>query len=84
MKISDFAPPAYPSLSNEHLARLVAITGGSPRGKVGWTDVATFVELGIPATNFGAGDPLYAHRADETLKLSELDEYAKALSEWLR
>ena len=82
--ISDFAPPASPSLSNEHLARLVQLSGGRPRGKVGWTDVATFIELGVPATNFGAGDPLFAHRSDEAVTLEELDEFAKVLGAWLR
>jgi succinyl-diaminopimelate desuccinylase len=62
----------------------VKITKAEPRGKVGWTDVATFAELGIPATNFGVGDPLLAHRSDEFITLSELDEYARALELWLR
>lgn len=83
VEIGDWAPSSKPELSNDHLARLVEITGASPRGKVGWTDVATFGELGIPATNFGAGDPLLAHRSDEFITLGELDAYANALSRWL-
>jgi succinyl-diaminopimelate desuccinylase len=79
----DWAPAAAPVLSNERLAGLVTLTGQPARGKVGWTDVATFAERGVPATNFGAGDPLLAHRSDEFVTLSELDEYARVLSQWL-
>jgi succinyl-diaminopimelate desuccinylase len=50
---------------------------------MGWTDVATFAELGVPATNFGAGDPLLAHRSDELITRSQLDEFARVLGEWL-
>ena len=53
------------------------------KGKAGWTDVATFHELGIPATNFGAGDPLLAHRSDEFITLGELDAFAEVLRSWL-
>ena len=83
VQVLDAAPSATPSLTNPRLTSLVALTGVAVRGKLGWTDVATFTELGIPATNFGAGDPLLAHRSDEFVTLSELDEYARVLDEWL-
>lgn len=82
--VADWAPSCTPALSNERLSALVALTGSSARGKVGWTDVATFRELGIAATNFGAGDPLLAHRSDEFVTTGELDQFAAVLSEWLR
>ena len=63
--VLDAAPPAMPRLGDPILERLVANTGSPPRGKLAWTDVAFFGERGIPATNFGPGDPLLAHRADE-------------------
>jgi len=82
-EVLDWAPAAAPSLSNERLGLLVQATGAPAKGKVGWTDVATFVERGIPATNYGAGDPLLAHRSDEYVTIDELDEFARVLDEWL-
>jgi succinyl-diaminopimelate desuccinylase len=71
-------------MTNERLASLVELTGERPKGKLGWTDVATFTELSIPATNFGAGDPLLAHRSDEFVTLAQLDQFASVLSAWLK
>jgi succinyl-diaminopimelate desuccinylase len=81
--VLDWAPSAPPSLSNERLASLVALTDEPVRGKLGWTDVATFHELSIPATNFGAGDPLLAHRSDEKITGREVDDFERVLREWL-
>jgi succinyl-diaminopimelate desuccinylase len=83
VRLDDWAPPAVPSLSNERLASLVALTGEAARGKVGWTDVATFAEMNVPATNFGAGDPLLAHRSDEFVTSAQLDTFASVLASWL-
>jgi succinyl-diaminopimelate desuccinylase len=81
--VIDWAPSASPELSNPRLAQLVSLTNASPRAKLGWTDVATFAQLGIPAANFGAGDPLLAHRSDEFVTRNELDEFASVLRTWL-
>ena len=79
----DWAPPAAPSLSNERLGALVALSGREVSAKVGWTDVATFTERGVPATNFGVGDPLLAHTNGEVVSEAQLDEYARVLGAWL-
>jgi succinyl-diaminopimelate desuccinylase len=84
VSLVDGAPAAAPALGNERLRALVDLSGEEARGKVGWTDVATFAELGTPATNFGAGDPLLAHRSDEFVTLGQLDEFARVLGDWLR
>ncbi len=84
LDVADWAPSASPELENPHLARLVELSGAPPRAKVGWTDVATFRELGIPATNFGAGDPLLAHRTDECVTADEVNAFVTVLGEWLR
>jgi succinyl-diaminopimelate desuccinylase len=81
--VVDWAPSAKPMLTNERLESLVALTGTPAGGKWGWTDVATFQELGIPATNFGAGDPLLAHRSDEKITRGELDLFEQVLRAWL-
>jgi succinyl-diaminopimelate desuccinylase len=83
VRLEDWAPSAPPSMDNERLASLVALTGAVAKGKVGWTDVASFAELKIPATNFGAGDPLLAHRSDEFVTLEQLDQFATVLAAWL-
>jgi succinyl-diaminopimelate desuccinylase len=84
LDVVDWAPSATPSLNDPHLARLVSLSAAAPRGKAGWTDVATFQELGIPATNFGAGDPLLAHRSDEFVTAGEVGTFVTVLGEWLR
>ncbi len=82
-EVVDWAPPAPPAMWNERLADLARRSGVPVRAKVGWTDVATFAALGVPATNFGAGDPLLAHRSDEYVTRGELDDFARVLGEWL-
>jgi succinyl-diaminopimelate desuccinylase len=81
--VLDWAPAAPPLLSNDRLSALVRLTGKPAEGKVGWTDVATFQELSIPATNFGAGDPLLAHRSDEFVTRAELSAFEDVMRSWL-
>jgi len=78
LEVVDAAPGSEPALTHPVIAALVAAAGAPPRAKVGWTDVATFGEIGVPATNFGPGDPLLAHTADEHVTRRELD-HARAV-----
>lgn len=79
LEILDWAPAAPPSLTHPVIQSLVSTSGQPARAKVGWTDVATLHETGIPATNFGAGDPLLAHRSDEFVTEAELEVFASTL-----
>jgi succinyl-diaminopimelate desuccinylase len=73
---TDGAPP---SLDHPVLGALVARTGAPPRAKVGWTDVASFWEHGVPAANFGPGDPLLAHHPDEHVTRAQLERARQVL-----
>ena len=61
----------------------MAAVGGEVNPKFGWTDVARFSVLGIPAVNFGPGDPLYAHKADEHVDTREIRSCESVLRTWL-
>jgi succinyl-diaminopimelate desuccinylase len=81
--VADSAPSAPPSLSHPYLARLVSAASGPVTGKLGWTDVAFFAERGIPAANFGPGDPELAHTAGEMITRESLDEAREVLGRLL-
>ncbi|HVA08373.1 MAG TPA: succinyl-diaminopimelate desuccinylase [Acidimicrobiales bacterium] len=78
--VVDAADGAPPSLEHPLLASLVARSADPPRAKVGWTDVASFFEHGVPAANFGPGDPLLAHHPDEHVTRAQLERARDVLA----
>lgn len=83
VEIVDSAPAARPGLDQPLVRRAVAAFGGQVEAKLGWTDVARFSGLGIPALNFSPGDPNLAHRADESVDLALVERSERALLEFL-
>ncbi|TFF11659.1 succinyl-diaminopimelate desuccinylase [Cellulosimicrobium terreum] len=85
--LTDAAPGARPGLDDplaaDFAAAVLGVTGGAPAPKYGWTDVARFAELGVPAVNFGPGDPLLAHKDDERCPVGQLALCRDALRAWL-
>jgi succinyl-diaminopimelate desuccinylase len=81
--ITDSAPGGLPGLERPAAAAFLQVVGGEPKPKFGWTDVARFTLLGVPAVNYGPGDPLYAHKQDEFVPEAEIELCEQRLRAWL-
>jgi succinyl-diaminopimelate desuccinylase len=81
--VLDVADGARPGLGQPAAAEFVAAVGGTPRAKLGWTDVARFSALGIPAVNYGPGISEIAHTAGEYVELGKIAECEARLRAWL-
>ncbi|MGQ0625927.1 MAG: succinyl-diaminopimelate desuccinylase [Sporichthyaceae bacterium] len=83
IECTDLAPGALPGLDRPAAAAFLAATGKPAAPKFGWTDVARFSELGVPAVNFGPGDPSLAHTRDEYVETAQITECEAVLRAWL-
>ncbi|MGH8968961.1 MAG: succinyl-diaminopimelate desuccinylase [Actinomycetes bacterium] len=83
VEVSDSAPGARPGLSHPAAAAFVAMTGRPPQPKFGWTDVSRFSALGVPAVNYGPGDPSVAHTREEYVDVAAIHECEQRLRTWL-
>jgi succinyl-diaminopimelate desuccinylase len=81
--ITDSAPGALPGLDRPAAAAFVEAVGGEVNPKFGWTDVSRFSALGVPAVNFGPGDPELAHSQGEHVPLAQLQHCLDSLTAWL-
>jgi succinyl-diaminopimelate desuccinylase len=83
LEVTDVAAGARPGLDRPAAADFLAAMGGQASAKFGWTDVARFAALGIPAVNFGPGDPSKAHADDEFCPADDLVTCRDGLVRWL-
>lgn len=84
VEVTDAAAPARPGLDDPAAAAFVEAVGeGSARAKLGWTDVSRMSELGVPAVNYGPGDPLLAHTRDESVDTAKIREAERRMAAWL-
>ncbi len=81
--VKDRAPAGKVVENNPHLDRLLALSGAERSSKQGWTDVARLTERGIPAVNYGPGDPGLAHQQAESVPLINVDRGFEVLREFL-
>jgi succinyl-diaminopimelate desuccinylase len=81
--VLDVAPGARPGLTEPIAAAFAAAVGGTPRAKLGWTDVARFAELGIPAVNYGPGISEIAHTPAEYVDAAAITAAEHCLRRWL-
>ena len=83
LRVTDASAGARPGLDQPAAAAFIAATGLEARPKYGWTDVARFSALGVPAVNFGPGDPNKAHADDESCPTAQIYACEEALKKWL-
>ena len=83
VEIVDSAAGARPGLDVPIAQQFVAAVGGVPRPKYGWTDVARFSAMGIPAVNYGPGDPHLAHHDHEQVAVAQIEDVERGLRSWL-
>ena len=83
VRIVDLAPGALPGLERPAAAAFLAAVGGEPQPKLGWTDVARFSAIGVPAVNFGPGDPQLAHTREEYVEEAQIARCEERLRAWL-
>ncbi|WP_197025865.1 succinyl-diaminopimelate desuccinylase [Nocardioides sp. URHA0020] len=81
--LTDSAPGALPGLALPAARAFVDLVGGEVLPKFGWTDVARFSALGIPAVNFGPGDPMLAHKQEEHVPVEHIERCEALLTRWL-
>ena len=83
VEITDVAEGARPGLDAALAQEFVAAVGAVPRPKYGWTDVARFSALGVPAVNYGPGNPHLAHHDEERVPVSQIEAVERGLRAWL-
>lgn len=81
--VVDRAAAARPGLDLPMVREFAAAMGAPARPKFGWTDVARFAALDIPAVNFGPGDPVLAHHRDEHVSIAQVRELESRMRSWL-
>ncbi|HHX46852.1 succinyl-diaminopimelate desuccinylase [Brevibacterium linens] len=82
--VTDAAEGARPGLDRAIAQDFIDTLGLSPAPKLGWTDVSRFSALGVPAVNFGPGNPLYAHKSDEHVRVTEVEQATATLRSYLQ
>jgi len=83
VRLTDTAPGALPGLDRPAAKAFVEAVGGEVNPKFGWTDVARFTALGIPAVNYGPGDPMLAHKQEEHVPVEHIERCEARLRAWL-
>jgi succinyl-diaminopimelate desuccinylase len=81
--VVDSAAGARPGLDAPLAREFLAAVGAEARPKYGWTDVARFSAMGVPAVNYGPGDPHLAHHDEERVPVAQIEAVERGLRTWL-
>lgn len=83
VEVVDLSEGARPGLDSPLAQEFLTAVGAEPRPKYGWTDVARFSAMGVPAVNYGPGDPHLAHHDEERVPVAQIVEVERGLRAWL-
>lgn len=83
VEVVDSSPAAPPAVDHPVVQALVGRHGLGVRAKLGWTDVARFAAMGVPAVNLGPGDSTLAHTAEERVHRDSIERTFAALDDLL-
>jgi succinyl-diaminopimelate desuccinylase len=84
VEITDVAPAGSVDANHPLFQALIQRSGAAVLGKQGWTDVAQLTAAGIPAVNFGPGEPALAHKPGESVRVADLTWAYDSLLDILR
>ena len=84
VEVTDVAPAGSVDIDHSLFRALIESTGAPVRAKQGWTDVAQLSSAGLPAVNFGPGEPSLAHKPGESVRVSDLEWAYESLLDVLR
>ncbi len=79
-EVIDAVEAAPPGIANDLIKNVISNSAGI-KPKLGWTDVAFFSKLDIPAINFGPGDASLAHSKEEFVTESALNNVYSVIHE---
>jgi len=82
--VTDVAPAGSVDTDHHLFQDLIRRSGARLVGKQGWTDVAQLTAAGIPAVNFGPGEPDLAHKPGESVRIDDLTWAYDSLFDVLR
>ena len=83
IEVDDLCAGAMPGLGSALGHELIESTAAPVSAKLGWTDVARFSELGMPALNYGPGEPTLAHTDDESCPVEHIHRCTRGLGQFL-
>lgn len=83
IEVTDGASAARPGLDAPLARDFLSAVGAQAKPKYGWTDVARFSEMGVPAVNYGPGDALLAHHDEERVPVAQIERVERGLRAWL-
>jgi succinyl-diaminopimelate desuccinylase len=84
INIKNSSNGAMPNLQSNHVKNFIKNTNAEVTPKQAWTDIARFSQEGIPAVNFGPGNPLLAHSPDEFVNTSQIVESYESIVKYLK